>query len=120
MFNPLNSAKFCTLICIGLFACMATKAQEATTYYRYFEVKLKSKVDLSDQQNTLSTKGDAFEFHSSCDTKHSVVVAVRADYPKRIPAIEEELADLFKKKLLGDQESSISIIKAPELQSYCR
>jgi hypothetical protein len=49
-----------------------------------------------------------------------VIVAVRADYPKRIPAIEDELAVLFKKNMLSDKASSISIIKAPELQSYCR
>jgi len=120
MFSPLNSAKTCTIFCIGLLACIVAKAQESDTYYRYFEVKLKPKVALEEQQNSFQPKGDYYQFHSACEDLHSVIVAVRADYPKRIPAIEDELAALFKKNMLSDKASSISIIKAPELQSYCR
>jgi hypothetical protein len=120
MFSPLNSAKICTIICVGLLTCLVAKAQESETYYRYFEVKLKPKVELEEQRNSLQSKGDYYQFHSSCEDRHSVIVAVRADYPKRIPAIEDELAVLFKKNMLSDKASSISIIKAPELQSYCR
>ena len=81
---------------------------------------MNSSVDIDDSSLSEKHVGKSFSIHSTCSTKHSIIIAVPATYPKRIDAIKSELAQRFKKEVSKSQEDKIRVIKVSDLQSYCQ
>ena len=120
MFSLKNSNFAFTLLVIGFLSIHKIQAQDSQEYFRYFELKMKSSVDIDDSSLSEKHAGKSFSIHSTCSTKHSIIIAVPASYPKRIDAIKDELAQQFKKEISKSQEEKIQVIKASDLQSFCQ
>jgi len=99
---------------------MQVNAQKNVAYARYYEVKLKQSVKLETSSFSEKIKETPFRIHSLCSSHHTLLIAVPADYPKRIPAVKQELAQQFKKEISKFKEDDIKVIKVADLQSYCQ
>ncbi|MEM9050525.1 MAG: hypothetical protein AAGC47_00605 [Bacteroidota bacterium] len=120
MFSLKNIYLAFTILVISSFSINILQAQDSEEYFRYFELKMKSSVDIEDASLSEKTADYSFSIHSTCSTKHSIIIAVPASYPKRIDAIKDELAQRFKKEISKSQEDKIQVIKVSDLQSFCQ
>lgn len=99
-----------------LIAGIDGTAQDSGNYYRYFEVKTQNTSLRSEMPEDFFT-GTAFQLEESCTSK--IVVKIPADYPKRVPAIVEELTEAMKSRSSAVEIESIEIIKATEVENFC-
>ena len=61
-----------------------------------------------------------FQLRSACSSRNSIIVAVSADYPKRVHQIEDELKTSLKSTISSDKIESLHTIKAMDLESLCQ
>lgn len=61
-----------------------------------------------------------FQLRTSCNSKNSFLVAVRADYPKRVYQIEDELKTVIQNRISSDNVQSIHTVSAVDLESFCQ
>jgi hypothetical protein len=95
-------------------------AQESTTYFRYFEIELEQSVDLEKDIRSDIFRETPFQLRSSCTSRNSILVAVPADYPKRVHEIEAELKTSLKRIVSTKKIESLQTIKAIDLDSFCQ
>lgn len=120
MFSPLKTFKSTIFLLIG-FCTISTfsTAQESADYFRYFEVKLEQSVDLEQRVNANLFRETPFSIHSTCSSRQTVIVAVSADYPKRVLQIEEELRITLKDIISTEKIKSVQTVKVSNLETLC-
>lgn len=104
---------FCIAV---LFAGIDGTAQDSVTYYRYFEVKTPNASFRSEMPEDFFS-GTSFNLEESCTSK--ILVKIPADYPKRVPAIKEELLEAMRSRSSALEIESIETIKATEVENFC-
>jgi len=121
MFSPLKTFKSNLFLLIGfLIISSFSLAQESTTYYRYFEIELKQSVDIKNDVKADLLRETPFLIHVTCGARNSVIVAVPADYPKRVHQIEDEIKSSLESVISTKKSKSLHTIKAIDLDSFCQ
>lgn len=109
------------LLLAGFFIIsLVSNAQESTKYFRYFEVKLEQSVELVNTSRSNSLAETPFTIQNSCTERHSIVIAVPADYPERVPQIKEDIKNALKKDIASRNILSLNSVKALDLESFCQ
>ncbi|MFT6996347.1 MAG: hypothetical protein ACJAQ4_000086 [Cryomorphaceae bacterium] len=120
MFSPMKTFKSTFFLLIGFIISAFSYAQESTAYFRYFEIELEQSVDLEKDVKSDLFSETPFQLRSSCNSRNSIVVAVPANYPKRVPQIEEELKTSLQSVFSSDKIESLHTITALDLESFCQ
>ena len=121
MLSLLKTFKLALCCSLGFFLISSfSQAQESASYYRYFEVKLEQSVDMEKDIRSELFSQTPFQLRTSCNSRNSVLVAVRADYPKRVYQIEDELKTVIQSRISSDNIQSIHTVSALDLESFCQ
>jgi len=121
MFSPLKTFKSAIFLLIGFTIVSSfSQAQETSTYFRYFEIELTQSVNLEEDVRSDLFSDTTFELRSSCGAKNSFIVAVPANYPKRVYQIEEEIKTSLQSTISSDKIESLHTISAIDLESFCQ
>lgn len=90
-------------------------------YYRYFELEAKSISE--NQSQNLKADFDKHEFmhvHATCPDKNTLVIAVDAQYPKRIEEMQEEISAVAGSVLKSRNITSLKSVPASERDLNCQ
>jgi hypothetical protein len=121
MFSPLKTCKSTVFLLLGFFIISSfSYAQETTTFYRYFEVSFEQSIDSQRDVTSDLFNKTPFQLRSACSSRNSIIVAVPADYPKRVHQIEDELKTSLQSAFSSDKIESLQTIKATDLESFCQ
>jgi hypothetical protein len=121
MFSPMKTFKSSFFLLIGFFIISSfSHAQESTEYFRYFEIELEQSVHLEKDIRSDLFSETPFQMHSSCSLKNSIIVAVPAEYPKRVHQIEDDLKTSLQSVISLDKIEALHTITALDLESFCQ
>ena len=107
------------LLCV-LYSASYGQTQPRQEYFRTFSVELKNLDEETEQKlNNLFNQRDNFQLDLVCSGENKCLIAVNANYPKRIGAIENELREMLTSQLGKRTVVGVKSIPVSEKNTYC-
>ncbi len=114
------SLVFCSFI-LSLSAQAQDPQNSAADYFRYFEVTTGALS--SDAQQKISnafSRQDVIQTKMFCTRSNKLLIAVKADYPKRIDEISEEIRKTLKAAMKETNVFKIETIALSDTSNFCK
>lgn len=108
------------LLLIAFSSGLRAQKSSEPQYYHSFVVEFKS-LDQSTEQalGGLFNQREYLKIESSCREGNKILIAVNADYPKRVEAIKSEINEMLTDKLGKRKVVSVANIPSTEKNTYC-
>jgi hypothetical protein len=99
----------------------ANPAPQDEQYFRYFSIEIE---DLEDFEPSLFEEAlsdrSAYSVLETCNSQNALLIAVNANYPKRVDAIAEELQQMLLEVIPSRKLKGIETITLDEKVSFCQ
>lgn len=108
---------FFILILCALFSFPLSAQDSSEQYKRYFILSSASlsKEDVKEIRSS-TERNEYLKIERFCAEENVLLVSARADYPKRVGEIQEEILSFFPN---NDNKINIQLIQADDLEKYC-